>query len=354
MTKRLTRRGFLKLSSLAFGSLAITPPFPRPAEQDIGEIARVGVTEIDLYAAPRDDSEIIGKRYRDQIVHIYDEVTGPEGPAWNPLWYRVWGGYLHSAYMQQVKVRHNPLQDTLPEAGQLCEVTVPYTQPYSFTPDQGWKLSKVARLYYETTHWVTGIEQGPDGQPWYKINSEIDDYLFYYVPASHLRPIPKAELAPISPDVPDHKKRIHVNLDTQTLTCFENDEQVFTTRVSTGLPGLHPAGIPTATPEGDFRIYSKMPSKHMGSVTGNPDAEGGFSLPGVPWTAFFVTTGVAFHGTYWHNNFGIQMSHGCVNMRNEDAKWLFRWTTPLFPLPPETHADWERTGNGTRVTVVKR
>ncbi|NIV94533.1 L,D-transpeptidase family protein, partial [candidate division KSB1 bacterium] len=43
---------------------------------------------------------------------------------------------------------------------------------------------------------------------------------------------------------------------------------------------------------------------------------------------FFVETGVALHGTYWHNNFGWPMSRGCVNLRTEDAKWLFRWTVP--------------------------
>ena len=97
-----------------------------------------------------------------------------------------------------------------------------------------------------------------------------------------------------------------------------------------------------------------MPNKHMGQVSGNPDAEntGGFSLPGVPWTCFFAFPGgYAFHGTYWHNNFGIQMSHGCVNLRNEDAKWLFRWSTPVFKTPVELRADWERRGNGTQVKI---
>jgi lipoprotein-anchoring transpeptidase ErfK/SrfK len=40
---------------------------------------------------------------------------------------------------------------------------------------------------------------------------------------------------------------------------------------------------------------------------------------------FFHTTGVSFHGTYWHDNFGAPMSQGCVNMRIADARWLFRW-----------------------------
>ncbi|OQX62000.1 MAG: hypothetical protein B5M51_06740, partial [Anaerolinea sp. 4484_236] len=44
-------------------------------------------------------------------------------------------------------------------------------------------------------------------------------------------------------------------------------------------------------------------------------------------------SGVAIHGTYWHNNFGYPMSHGCINMRNQDAKWLYRWTTPPYDPP---------------------
>jgi lipoprotein-anchoring transpeptidase ErfK/SrfK len=96
-----------------------------------------------------------------------------------------------------------------------------------------------------------------------------------------------------------------------------------------------------------------MPNKHMGSVSGNPDAIGGFSLPGVPWTSFFISPGgYALHGTYWHNNFGIQMSHGCINMKNDDAKWLFRWSTPVFKTPIESPKDWERRGNGTLVEVI--
>jgi lipoprotein-anchoring transpeptidase ErfK/SrfK len=29
------------------------------------------------------------------------------------------------------------------------------------------------------------------------------------------------------------------------------------------------------------------------------------------------------HGTYWHNNFGTPMSHGCINLKTKDAGWLF-------------------------------
>lgn len=57
---------------------------------------------------------------------------------------------------------------------------------------------------------------------------------------------------------------------------------------------------------------------------------------------FVPETGVAFHGAYWHNNFGLQMSHGCVNMRPKDAKWLFRWSYPIFEVPVKDRAGWEK------------
>jgi hypothetical protein len=79
----------------------------------------------------------------------------------------------------------------------------------------------------------------------------------------------------------------------------------------------------------------KVPAKHMGNsyfsseTTGNLLADvDNYVLPGVPWSSFFTTQGHAFHGTYWHENFGAPMSHGCINMRTEEANWVFRWVKP--------------------------
>jgi lipoprotein-anchoring transpeptidase ErfK/SrfK len=291
------------------------------------------------------------------LVHIYEDFISPDGPAHNPLWYRVWGGYIHSTYIQEVKVQHNQALNKIPEGGQLCEVTVPYTIAYQHSPWEDWHPWEGTPLYYSTTHWITDIDKGPDGKPWYQLTSEIDAGLKYFIPTGHVRPILDEELAPISPDVPPEHKRIEVSIARQTLIAYEYDETVLNTRISSGIPSRLPTpdSLPTATPQGSFRIYSKMPNKHMGRVSGNPDADAGdsFSLPGVPWTSFFkFPGGYAFHGTYWHNNFGVQMSHGCVNMRNEDAKWLFRWSTPEFKTPIESNADWERRGNGTQVEIT--
>lgn len=353
MQRKLTRRDFLKLGTLALSSLAFRPYF-KPSDYPTPDVrGRVTIAEIDVYRKPSSDTSlIVGKRYRDQLVNIYYSLNAPDGPAYNPVYYRVWGGYAYSAYLQLVKMRFNPVMTSVVAGGQLCEVTVPFTDSYRYSRYEGW-LGQY-RLYYETTHWVTGIGEGPDGEAWYKITNELDQNLDYYAPAIHFRPIPDQEISPLSPDVPADEKRIEVSISEQKLMAYEGERLAFSTKVSTGIHSSAPTenGIPTDTPRGEFHVQSKSPSKHMGSLKGSSGAPEGYSLPGVPWTCFFVPeTGVAFHGAYWHNNFGVQMSHGCVNMRPVDAKWLFRWCTPLWEVPVKDRFAWDRRGYGTRVKV---
>lgn len=370
MPRKLSRRDFLRLAVLSAAGLAFRPQdrrlgagdfwpdFPRQPELDLGRLVRVASKQIDVRARPDDEAPIVGNRFRDQILHVYGEVRPPDAPKfYNTLWYRVWGGYIHSAHLQDVEVRLNPPERRVPASTLLAEVTVPYTGASQLTRQNEWIPWRGSRLYYSSVHWITGLQTGPDGEPWYQLTSELSDSEIYYVPARHLRVLPPSEWWPISTDVPPDRKRIHIKLDEQTLRAYEGDQEVYTARISSGLPNsarLQEGDLPTATPKGKFVVYSKMPSKHMGSIAGGPEVEenGGFTLPGVPWTSFFRSPGgYALHGTYWHTNFGLQMSHGCVNMRNEDALWIFRWTTPVFDTEIKDHAGWERRGNGTRVII---
>lgn len=330
----------MKLGGLALGGLAFRPLDAGGREK----LVRVTYPTASVYKEPKMDAAYVRDHYRDDLISIYYELTPPEGPAYNPLWYRVRGGYMHSAYLQPVEVRWNEPIDEVRETGQLAEVSVPYTQSFLNSLTYGWQ--PVNRLYYSSTHWITGIEEGPDGKPWYRLRDELQP-LDYYAPAGALRPIPDEEFEPISLELPFEAKRVEVSLQEQTVTAYEEDRVVLYTKVSTGIPnyGGSSNGIPTATPEGRFNIMSKLPSKHMGNarLTDNLDD---YILLGVPWTSFFTETGVAFHGTYWHSNFGIPMSRGCVNMRTEDAKWLFRWL-----LPVSEPWDWDKRGYGTQVVV---
>ncbi len=345
---QLSRRDFLKLGAAALGGLAFSPFMPTWDEFNEGEIIRVAAKSVSVYSQPDDTSWIVSQHFRDDVVNVYKEVVA-KTPGYNPIWYRVWGGYLHRARLQKVKVIYNQPLNAIADKGQLAEVTVPYTQSMRFTSTKGWQ--PLYRLYYETTHWIVGIDEGPDGQPWYRILDELLE-IKYHVPATHLRPIPEDEWTPITPGIPFEKKRIEVDLNRQVLTAFESDKTVFQTTISSGIAGLKATnGIPTATPRGEFNIQSKYPSKHMGDGSLASDIEA-YELVGVPWTSFFTSTGYAFHGTYWHDNFGVPMSRGCVNMRPAEARWLFRWALPIaLPREFETPGKVDRKGFGTAVKI---
>jgi lipoprotein-anchoring transpeptidase ErfK/SrfK len=95
------------------------------------------------------------------------------------------------------------------------------------------------------------------------------------------------------------------------LYAYEGDTIVASFLVSTGVPQF-----PTVT--GRYRIYIKLLYTLM--------AGDGYYLPDVPYTMYFYK-GYGIHGTYWHNNFGQPMSHGCVNMYTPDAAWMFNWAS---------------------------
>ena len=350
MTNTLNRREFLKLGSFGFGSMAVEPYrqlLPPEDRVDPFGIGRVTVSSIGVYKEPDLKSEKLVTKNQDELLTLAEAVVSPYGPAINPNWYRVVGGYSHSAYLQRVENASlsNPAR-RIRKAGQLGEISVPFTQSF-MTSKSSDEWEPLYRLYYQSVHWVTGLDEGPNGEMWYRLSDELLK-IDYLVPATHVRLIDDEELTPLSEDVPEGKKFVQVNLIEQTLTAYEGDEVVLHTKVSTGLPSLgHVSGIPTDTPRGNFNIDPKVPAKHMGN--GQLTSEiGAYELPGVPWTCFFEhLTGIAFHGTYWHDNFGARMSHGCVNMRVEDAKWLYRWSTP-FAEP----GDWTRSGFGTRVEVI--
>jgi len=351
MFKRISRKDFLKLAALAVTSLAANPfpPSADDAARPSGEFGRITKDTVSVFKEPTwPQGDTVAYLRRDTLIDLYYSLIPEDGPPYNPDWYRIWQGYIHSAYVQRVKFRFNTPVTSLPESGQLCEVTVPYTQIYQRSLSEGWQPR--SRLYYLSTHWGVGVDEGPDGKIWYRLYDELREDE-YHVPAEHMRIIPDSELSPISPEVPASKKRIEVSIHDQSLNAYEGDKVVLSTKISSGLNQRpDPNGIPWDTPRGRFNIQSKMPSKHMGD---GDLASDGSDLPGVPWTQFFlIPPGNAFHGTYWHDNFGLQMSHGCVNMRTDEAKWLFRWTTPVFKTPIENHRQWEQRGMGTLVIIT--
>ncbi len=338
--KPISRRDFLKLGGLALASLAFTPFLPEFTAFEDMDLVRVAKDPVSVYKEPSDKSQIVHTWERDNLVHVYETVQ-VETPGNNPNWYRVFGGYMNAARLQKVRVHYNVALSSIPATKLLSEVTVPYTDAYRYNQWDGWL--KIYRLYYSSIQWITGIDTGPDGNAWYIVQDEADKNVHYYVPTVQLRPISPEEITPLSPDIPVGKKSIDVNLTTQTLTCSEYGKVVFTTLVSSGLPGL------MATPTGPFNIQDKLPSRNMSTTSRLADDV--IPLVGVPWTSFFTEVGHAFHGTYWHDNFGVPMSHGCVNMRTEDAKWLFRWSLPSAGFDEIDKLTLDTKGYGTATYI---
>jgi lipoprotein-anchoring transpeptidase ErfK/SrfK len=83
-------------------------------------------------------------------------------------------------------------------------------------------------------------------------------------------------------------------------------------------------------------------------MSGGDGVSSYYDLPGVPWTTYINNNGVSFHGTYWHNDYGAPHSHGCINLPIEQAKWLYRWTTPV--VPAEKRQVYQ-PGEGSRVYI---
>ena len=131
--------------------------------------------------------------------------------------------------------------------------------------------------------------------------------------------------APVA-GVPGAPKTIVVSIGEQALWALEgNDVVMESTYVSTGKPKFD-------TPTGTFYINSKVPVQDMEGIIGGEY----YNVASVPDVMYFTNVGHAIHGTYWHDNFGQVMSHGCVNVPMGTSTWLYEWTpmgTPVVIVP---------------------
>lgn len=105
---------------------------------------------------------------------------------------------------------------------------------------------------------------------------------------------------------------IDLNLSSQHAYLYENGAVVESWAISSGLPG-------TPTPTGNFTVFAHTSMQDMGCFEG-----ASYCTEDVPWNTWFAPN-IAFHGSYWHSNFGNQMSHGCVNMPVDVAKYVYDW-----------------------------
>ncbi|MDJ0797763.1 MAG: L,D-transpeptidase [Calothrix sp. MO_167.B12] len=103
---------------------------------------------------------------------------------------------------------------------------------------------------------------------------------------------------------------IEIDLSEQQLYGWEGKKLAYYFEVSTGKKS-------TPTPTGKFLIGAKYRYNRMRGSD--------YDIPDVPYAMYFYK-GYAIHGAYWHNKFGIPVSHGCVNLRVKDARKLYNWS----------------------------
>jgi hypothetical protein len=335
---QLSRRGFLKSAALGAAGLLVRPNVGRAQAEipDFPRLGRVVSGRVVLRARPDSDSPEVGQLYDDAIVPWYAEVAGVYPYSVNQRWVETDGGFIWASRLQPVANLPNApvreLRETSLGPGMWVEVTVPYVDVRLDNPPARspyLRSSPAPRLYYSQVVWVDQIAE-QDGRIDYRVNERYGYGDILWADAQAFRPLTDEELAPIAPD--SEEKRVIVDLPRQTLSCFERGREVYYCRISSGakFDAEGNAVEKWATPPGPHPIWRKPISLHMsGGTTG-----GGYDLPGIAWTALFSGDGVAIHSTFWHNNFGEPMSHGCVNARPEDAKWIFRWTLPEVPYDP--------------------
>jgi hypothetical protein len=288
-------------------------------------LGRVIASRVTIRTEPDGKADKVYYRYADRVINLHSVIKLDDPSYYNNYWYKVEGGFVYSGNIQPVRMDIQTPLRTFPGKNFLVEVSVPFTDAYAL-PTRHSETGY--RHYYGTTHWVTGVRVDENDLVWYRI---WDDkwHTWSYMRGHHLRIVKPEELTPLSPTVTD--KLLTVDTVNQWAYAYEDGVEVFSTRTATGdFFNIHGVIKDFTTPTGAHQIERKTPSRHM--AAGDLAAGEGYDLPGVPWVSYFTSSGAAFHGTYWHNDYGRPRSHGCVNVTNAAAKWIYRWSLPHAPV----------------------
>jgi hypothetical protein len=346
----LSRRDFIKLAGLGLGTLAFEPhhiqSLPALAQFLAGDyLGRVAVTpnfySTELRSQPNENAPAIRNVNQDEVVAWQREVIGSTAHGgFSTRWVQTPDGFIYASHLQPVRNLPNTPLTGLPagKPGFWVEVTVPYVDlllppgasPISPGVKYTLQTSQPLRLYYGQVVWIDQIGAGPNGSVLYRFNESPGHGYGYgdifYADGSAFHALTNEDVAPINPNVDPTSKKIVIDATPgrQTLSCMEGKNEVYFCRISTGY------GEKFSTPLGDQAISWKIFSIHMAANTGS---DSGYDTMAVPWPVFFNTNaGAAIHGVFWHNDFGVRRSHGCVNASPEDAKWIYRWTAPSLNL----------------------
>jgi hypothetical protein len=340
----ISRRDFLKLAGLGLGVLALRPLTSKAGKSTIERsvllpdfpkadlLGRNCTTDTSLQwggtIAIRARPDVNGTKIRDaladEVFPWLKEVSAEniDLNLPNQRWVETPEGYIYSPYLQPCKNLPNTPISALPagQNGFWGEVTVPYVDLLvdKQASGVGWLqdhivYNRTPRFYYSQVMWIDGIRNSDSGTIQYHVNERYGNPGdLFWAEGAAFRPLTEEDVSPINPEVDPATKKIVVNLSL-----------------------------------GDHAVWRKLSSVRMAANT----VASSYDLPGISWTTLFVGDGVAIHGATSHNDFGTVKSHGCVNCKPEDAKWIFRWSQPEVGLDTGeiTWSDWK--SGSTHVVV---
>ena len=283
--------------------------------------------DLQILNQPASDGQPLGKMTAGQLAIV---VGGPFNDGWYWLQYRDVRGYAPGEQLAlpgqwkatptavPTKAASTPTS-TIPVPpvvapvtgsyaglwlGELTRSTVVRSGPGSNTAARkSWWAGRRVLLYASA--------RDAAGNTWYRVSETPEASM--YVPATSVRAV-----APVQFQSGRFAGRwVDVNLTQQVVSFYEGAVPVKATLASTGT-AKHP------TAPGTFHIYYRLTSQEM---KGGSKATGDYyDLPNVPYPQYFYGAN-ALHGTYWHDNFGRPMSHGCVNLSTPIATWLWGWAS---------------------------
>jgi hypothetical protein len=360
MNRIISRRDFLKITGASLGALAFNPykaldleflHNPKqllqfPNSEIIGRVVDPG---IDLRSSPTNDPNLnnsLAKLDADTLVEWGRQVIGNViGGLNNQRYVETPQGYIYASVLQPTRNLPNTPIAEMPagQQGFWAEVTVPYVElAHEGVVASPWLQDHITynfrpKLYYGQVVWIDQIRTS-NGFTEYRWNEDAGHGYgygaygeFFWGDGAGFKVLTEEDVAPINPDVDPNEKRIEADLDYQTLSCYEGNTEVYFCRISSGIgydPETGQRSDKLATPVGNLLTHWKIISENMTAGS----FQSGYSTPAVPWTTMISGDGVAIHGAFWHNAFGEKRSHGCINVSPEDAKWIFRWTTPYVSL----------------------
>ena len=228
----------------------------------------------------------------------------------------------------EVAVEYDESRDSQahPRSVYLPEERLPYPIAWQKRP---WYFSDAPGILPADDDWTNERLIGKYSMYYIYNAVEVDNAVWYLIDSGQWM---KDEFVSVL-QIPERSEDVEgpwvvVDLEQQVLVALVNDTPVYATLIS--------AGYWLDTLEGLFQVYARTRSMTM---QGPPGANPPAYRFNTQWVMFF-NEHEALHSADFHNYFGINRTHGCINLAPGDAEWVWNFFE-------QTVDDWDPTGTNS-------